>query len=135
MRHSKQVVVGVAVAYCAAVVVLGFVPWSLGTACPWYVSVLFFLPVGALLGLVVGPRRWWAAVVFGVLGVAWVEAAQTIWMPTGYGRVEDAGWGSLGIVAGVAGALGIRRLVRRSMRSHEPFRIVTEAGSREIPQD
>jgi hypothetical protein len=89
------------------------------------------VPVGALLTLLFGRRRWLIAVAFGVLGAAWIEAAQAIWMPEGYGRVEDTFWGALGVIAGVAAVL----IVQRLMRSHGSFRIVTEGGRREIPQD
>jgi glycopeptide antibiotics resistance protein len=123
-----MVVTGV---YLGAVVVLAFVHWQQGAACPWYVDVLLFLPVGVLLTLLFGSRRWLIAVAFGVLGAAWIEAAQAIWMPEGYGRVEDSFWGALGVIAGVAAVLVARRL----MRSHGSLRIVTEGGRREIPQD
>lgn len=119
------------VTYLAVVVVLAFVHWQYGAECPWYLDVLFFVPVGVLLTLLFGPRRWLVAVAFGVLGAAWIEAAQAIWMPEGYGRAEDTFWGAIGVFAGVAGAL----IVLRLMRSHGSFRIVTEAGHREIPQD
>jgi hypothetical protein len=108
---------------------LGFVQWGESGEHSWYWAVIAFLPAGLLLQLALGPRRWWAAIGFGVLGAAWIEAGQAIWMPLGYGRVEDAAWGSLGIVLGVI----LGALVLRSMRSHESFRIVTEGGRREIP--
>ena len=128
---SHKLVMVLTVTYLAVVVLLAFVHWTQGADCPWYLNVLFFLPVGVLLTLLFSPRRWLVAVAFGVLGAAWIEAAQAIWMPEGYGRVEDTFWGAIGIVAGVAGVL----IVLRLMRSHGPFRIVTEAGRREIPQD
>ena len=66
---------------------------------------LFFLPVGVLLTLAFSPHRWLVAVAFGVLGAAWIEAAQAIWMPEGYGRVEDTFWGAIGVTAGVVAVL------------------------------
>jgi hypothetical protein len=117
--------------YLAVIVLLAFVPWRHGAECPWYLSLLFFLPVGVLLTLAFTPHRWLVAVAFGVLGAAWIEAAQAIWMPEGYGRVEDTFWGAFGVIAGVAAVL----ILLRSIRSHGSFRIVTEAGHREIPQD
>ncbi len=88
------------VTYLAVVVLLAFVHWRHGAECPWYLAVLFFVPVGILLTLVFGPRRWLIAVAFGVLGAAWIEAAQAIWMPEGYGRVEDTLWGAIRCGAG-----------------------------------
>ena len=117
--------------YLGVVVLLAFVHWKHGMACPWYLSVLFFVPVGILLTLLFGPRRWLVAIAFGVLGAAWIEAAQAISMPEGYGRVEDTFWGAIGVIAGVAVVLTVLRLIR----SHGSFRIMTEAGPREIPQD
>ncbi len=117
--------------YLGVIVVLAFVRWQEGADCPWYLDVLAFLPVGALLTLLFGRRRWLVAVAFGVLGAAWIEAAQAIWMPEGYGRVEDTFWGSIGVVGGVIIVLTARRL----MRSHGSLSIVTEGGRREIPQD
>ena len=118
-------------AYLGVVVVLAFIPWRYGAECPWYLDVLFFAPVGILLTLLFGRRRWLVAVAFGVLGAAWIEAAQAIWMPEGYGRVEDTLWGGFGVLLGIASVLVVLKL----MRSHGSFRIVTEAGTREIPQD
>ena len=121
----------ITVSYLGVVVLLAFVPWKYGAQCPWYLLVLAFLPVGVLLTLLFGRRRWLIAVAFGVLGAAWIEAAQAIWMPEGYGRVEDSFWGVIGVIAGVAAVLVVLRL----MRSHGSLRIVTDGGRREIPQD
>lgn len=122
---------GLTVAYLTATVLLAFVHWTQGAECPWFVNVLFFVPVGALLTLLFGARRWIVAIAFGVLGAAWIEAAQAIWMPEGYGRVEDTLWGSIGVVVGSLAVV----FVRKSMRSHNSFSLMTEGGSREIPQD
>lgn len=121
--------VGVTLGYALVLAALGFVHWEKGADCPWYWPLIAFVPAGVLLQLALGPRRWWAAVGFGVLGAAWIEAAQAIWMPLGYGRFEDAAWGAAGSAIGVA----IGATVLRLMRSHESFRLVTEAGRREIP--
>lgn len=129
MNRARPVIVVITLAYAAALAVLGFVHWDKGSDCPWFWPVLAFLPAGILLQLSLGPRRWWAAIGFGVLGAAWIEAAQAIWMPLGYGRFEDAAWGGLGTVLGVA----IGAVILRSMHSHEPSRLVTEGGRREIP--
>jgi hypothetical protein len=135
VRHSShRVVVSVTAAYLAVVVVLAFVEWKHGAECPWYWNLLFFLPIGMLFTLLVGPRRWIIAVAFGVLGAAWIEAAQAIWMPEGYGRVEDTLWGAVGVVSGSL-VVVLAQGMARFMRSHASFRIMTEGGRREIPQD
>jgi hypothetical protein len=130
-RSSHRVVTVLTATYLCVIVLLAFIPWRLGAECPWYLDLLFYVPVGILLTLLFDPHRWLIAVAFGVLGAAWIEAAQAIWMPEGYGRVEDTFWGAIGVLAGIAGVLVVVRL----MRSHGSFRIVTEAGHREIPQD
>lgn len=132
MRHSShKVVVAVTASYLLVIVLLAFVPWKHGAECPWYLNLAFLVPVGALFTLVLGPRRWVFATAFGVVGVAWIEAAQAIWMPEGYGRLEDTLWGSVGVVIGALGVL----LAVRLIRSHGSFRMMTEGGRREIPQD
>jgi glycopeptide antibiotics resistance protein len=129
VKRVRPILVVATLGYAGVLAGLAFVRWSNGAECPWYWAVIAFAPAGILLQLSLGPRRWWAAIGFGVLGAAWIEAAQSIWMPLGYGRFEDVAWGALGITIGVL----IGALVLRSMRSHESFSIVTEAGSREIP--
>lgn len=129
MKRARLLFVACTLAYAAVLVALAFVQWEAGAACPWFWSVLAFIPMGLLLELALGRRRWWAAIGFGVLGAAWIEAAQAIWMPPGYGRFEDAAWASAGVLLGVL--LGAVTL--RSMHSHESFSIVTDGGSREIP--
>jgi hypothetical protein len=133
-QNNHRVVVGLTVAYLVVVVVLAFVEWKYGAASPWYWSLLIFVPIGALFTLLVGRRRWIIAVAFGILGAAWVEAAQATWMPEGYGRVEDTLWGAVGVVSGSLAVL-LAQALARFMRSHGPFRIMTEAGRKEIPQD
>ncbi len=130
-RSSHRVVMALTGTYLVVIVMLAFVEWRHGAACPWYLNVLFFLPVGVLLTLAFGRQRWLVAVAFGTMGAAWIEAAQAIWMPEGYGRVEDTLWGASGVIVGVASVLITRRLIR----SHGSFRIVTEAGHQQSPQD
>jgi hypothetical protein len=129
VKRARPAIVAITLGYAALLAGLAFVHWNATGEHFWYWSVIGFVPLGLLLQLSLGPRRWWAAIGFGVLGAAWIEAAQAIWMPLGYGRVEDAAWGALGVLLGVV----LGALVLRSMRSHESFRIVAESGSREIP--
>ena len=66
-----------------------------------------FIPVGALLYLLFGRRRWWVALGFGVLGAAWMEAGQTVFMPAGYASVWDILTASIGSTLGVLIAMGL----------------------------
>ena len=121
--------------YVGALIGLTFVPVPAEARASWLLHWAAFLPVGFLLVALMGARRWWAAIAFGVLGAAWIEAAQSIWMPEGYAALADVGWCSFGAIVGVAlGALTVA-VADRSMRSHEPHRVVPQAVGREIPWD
>ena len=128
-RHSLVIV---AALYFGLLVALTFMPGSEAARRSWVLPILLFVPVGQLLALLMGRRRWWVALGFGFLGAAWIEAAQTLWMPSGYASVEDIALSSAGAALGVG--LGVVALVARS-RSHGAPRIVSQAGRREIPQD
>lgn len=113
----------------------GSEPGSASWAAAWAMSFALFIPVGLLLTLMMGRRRWWVAVGFGVLGAAWVEAAQRVWMPEGYASVDDILASSAGAILGVGiGVLAITMKIRAA-RSHGSPRIVAQGGRREIPQD
>jgi len=135
MRARRYLLTGIAAIYFGALVGLTFVPGSASNRALWVWPFVAFMPVGILLLMLLGRRRWWAAIGFAVLGSAWIEAAQSVWMPAGYAEVWDIVWASSGAIAGVlvAGILSSGKL--RSMRAHEPHRIVAQAGRREIPQD
>jgi hypothetical protein len=121
--------------YVGALIGLTFMPVPDEARASWLLHWAAFVPVGFLLVALMGARRWWAAIAFGVLGAAWVEAAQWIWMPEGYAALADVGWCSFGAIAGVTlGALTVAA-AGRSMRSHEAHRVVPQAVHREIPWD
>jgi hypothetical protein len=135
MRARRYILTGIAAIYFGALVGLTFVPGSGANRGLWIWPFIAFVPVGILLVLLLGRRRWWAAIAFAVLGSAWIEAAQTVWMPTGYATVIDIVWAGSGAVTGVAVTLLLTSPKLRSIRVHEPHRIVAQAGRREIPQD
>ena len=135
MRAKRYILTGVAAVYFGALVGLTFVPGSGAARVAWFWPFLAFVPVGLLLVLLLGRRRWWVAIGFAILGSAWIEAAQMIWMPDGYAELIDVVWASAGAVAGVLVAVMLTAPHRKSMRAHESHRIVGQAGRREIPQD
>lgn len=135
MRARRYLLTGVAAVYFGALVGLTFVPGSTADRELWLWPFVAFVPVGILLVLILGRRRWWAAVAFSVLGSAWIEAAQTVWMPAGYAKVSDIVWASCGALAGIVVTFAMTSAKVRSMRVHEPHRIVAQASGREIPQD
>lgn len=133
MRRRKYILSGIAALYFGTVIGLAFLPASPLNGSFWCWAVLAFLPVGTLLLLLMGRRRWWAAIAFGMLGAAWLEAAQSVWMPAGYADAVDVVWGSTGVAAGVLVAFLATAPRRQSVRI--PRRIESQTGNREVPQD
>lgn len=135
MTRRRFLVSLVAALYFGALIGLAFVPDSAANRDMWFWPFAAFVPVGALLLLLFGRHRWWVALGFAVLGAAWLEAAQSIWMPVGYAKTSDVLWGSSGALLGLVATLLVTIPRRKSIRSHESHRIVTQGGNREIPQD
>ena len=135
MSTRRALLTALAVVYFSALIGLAFMPISTAARSVWCWPMLAFVPVGALLILLLGPRRWWAAIAFAVLGASWIEAAQSIWMPVDYSQAMDAVWASLGATAGVA----LTWLALRSApQPAAPYPAVGPAASphpREIGQD
>ncbi|WP_375390353.1 VanZ family protein, partial [uncultured Amnibacterium sp.] len=74
-------------------------------------NVVFFVPVGFLLSVLLPFRLWWAAIVGGALLSACVETAQGLFLP---GRVSSPGdvvANSLGAVIGCLVAVALRTLI------------------------
>ena len=134
MTRSRLVTIVVAAVYFGALAMLTFVPVPESQArSGWMWSFALFIPVGLLLVLLMGKRRWWAALGFGVLGAAWIEAAQTVWLPH-CANVADLVAGCAGVSVGVvAGAIVVG--AKESMRSHDALRMMSQSGNRELPQD
>lgn len=101
MRSRRLILTPVAALYFGALVGLAFVPGSAANRAFWLWPFAAFIPVGVLLVMLLGRRRWWAAIGFSVLGSAWLEAAQSIWMPVGYAEALDVAWATLGATVGV----------------------------------
>ena len=135
MRARRYILTGAAAVYFGALVGLAFVAGSAANRALWIWPFVAFVPVGVFLLLLLGRRRWWAAVGFAVLGSAWIEAAQSVWMPPGYAEAPDVLWASLGACAGILAVFAVSSARTQSMRAHESPRIVAQAGRREIPQD
>jgi glycopeptide antibiotics resistance protein len=74
-------------------------------------NVVFFVPVGFLLALIVSYRFWWVAVVGGAAFSVSIETAQRLFLP---GRVADLGdvlANTTGAVIGCLIAVAIRALI------------------------
>lgn len=135
MRARRYILTGIAAVYFGALVGLTFVPGSGAGRGVWVWPFAAFVPVGILLVLLLGRRRWWAAIAFAMLGSAWSVAAQIVWMPVGYAHGSDVAWGTLGAAVGVAVTVALTSPRVRSLRVHESHSIIAQAGRREIPQD
>lgn len=133
MTRARFLLSVFAALYIGALVGLTFVPTTPEFQQSWFIPFAAFFLLGVILLLLMGPRRWWAAIGFGVLGSAWIEAAQTIWMPVGYASLDHVLWASIGVVLGVVAALLLILSAHRAAPSHVPPSIVTQAGRREIP--
>lgn len=133
MTRARFLLSVFAALYIGALVGLTFVPTTPEFQQSWFIPFAAFFLLGVILLLLMGPRRWWAAIGFGVLGSAWIEAAQTIWMPVGYASLDHVLWASVGVVLGVTAALLLILSAHRAPSSHVPHRIVPQSGRREIP--
>jgi hypothetical protein len=135
MLRGRFVVMTIGALYFGIIFGLAFVPESATNREVWYWPFSAFVPVGVLLLLMLGRRRWWVSIVFGLLGAAWIEAGQTVWMPAGYASALDVVWAGAGTVVGVALAWFFTSLEPRSMRSHQSPRMIAHASETEITQD
>lgn len=91
----------VTVVYLALLVFATFMPSSESARAQWFWPMIAFVPVGVLLLLLLGRRRWWAAFAFSLLASVWIEAAQSAWMPPGYAKLSDVAWSAAGALVGV----------------------------------
>lgn len=64
-------------------------------------NILMFVPVGVFFVLLLGRSRWWAAIIFGVIGSCWIELAQYLWLPERTADARDVLSNGIGIVIGV----------------------------------
>ena len=108
MRTPNPLVVVAAVLYFLGIVVGAFL---LETPLPLWLAALIWLVAGALLALAAKPSRWWVALGFLWLAVAWVEAGQVVWSTT-KGTLEDVMVGCVSGAAGIGVVLAARAIRR-----------------------
>jgi glycopeptide antibiotics resistance protein len=78
-------------------------------------NVLLFVPMGLLFTLLLGLRRWWAALVIGMGATCFIELAQ-LFIPSRVSDVRDLVANTVGTVIGIAvivaaaAVLSVRRL-------------------------
>lgn len=119
--------------YLGLLVFATFMPSPPASRDQWFWPVIAFVPVGVLWLLLLGRRRWWAALGFSLLAAVWIEAAQSAWLPAGYARFSDVAWSAVGSIVGV----GIASMLTtpRSRRVRPSRGIVGQPGGREVRQD
>jgi len=76
-------------------------------------NIVLFLPLGALLVLLLGARRWWVALALAVALTCGIELAQGAWLPTRVSDPRDVVANSTGAALGIALVLAGRRQLRR----------------------
>jgi VanZ family protein len=79
--------------------------WITVEAADFAVGMLLFVPLGILLVLLVGRRRWLFVIVVGVLASCWIELAQGIWLGDRLSDSRDVVANTVGITLGVVVAL------------------------------
>ncbi|MGV8877172.1 MAG: VanZ family protein [Rhodoglobus sp.] len=107
MFRSRLVAVLCAALYFATLASLAFVIAPGASDRSWLWIVLLFIPVGFFLVGIFGRERWWVALAFSVVAAAWLEAAQTVWMPAGYADGIDILLATLGAAVGVVTAVAV----------------------------
>jgi glycopeptide antibiotics resistance protein len=73
-------------------------------------NIALFIPVGLLVVVLAGARRWWLGPVIGALVSAMIELGQLVFLPERFGTVSDILANSLGAVFGTVLALIVLRL-------------------------
>jgi glycopeptide antibiotics resistance protein len=76
-------------------------------------NIALFVPLGALLVLLLGVRRRWLVLAIAVALTCGIELAQGAWLPTRVSDPRDVVANSAGAALGIALVLTIRRLRRR----------------------
>jgi glycopeptide antibiotics resistance protein len=74
-------------------------------------NVLFFVPVGFLLGLLFSYRWWWLAIVGGAALSCAVETAQGVFLPGRVSSAADVAANSFGALLGCIVAVAVRALI------------------------
>jgi hypothetical protein len=82
-------------------------------------NIVFFVPIGLIVVLLVGGRRWWLGVVIGGFSSITVELGQHLFLPSRFATVDDIVANTLGALFGSVigvGALWLRRSSRQERR-------------------
>lgn len=80
-----------------------------------YLNVLFFIPLGALLWFAFKDRRWWKALLFGIVLSLCIEFAQLV-LKRGLCEFDDVFHNTIGCVLGYWLMAGINILIHKYIK-------------------
>ena len=83
-------------------------------------NVVFFIPIGLLVALLMPLKRWYLAIAVGVLTSCTIELGQLLLLPARYASWGDIAANSFGAVLGTALAVAGRLLVARTRPGISP---------------
>lgn len=83
----------------------GVPPWFNYSAVEMASNVILFLPLGALVARILGPRLWWGGVAVGFLLSVLIELAQLVFLPARFASVVDVAANTAGALVGALSAL------------------------------
>lgn len=103
-----------------------FLTWTEASGLGWIsysgiefgANVLMWMPLGLLVALLVGARRWWMGALVGTTVTAAIESLQLAFFPERFATVQDVAAGLVGSTAGALAGLVVLLLVaaRRARR-------------------
>ena len=98
----------------------GIRPMDAYTALEVGSNVLFYVPAGILLVLIVGSRRWWLAPLGGLAASSMSEVTQYMFLPERFATLTDVIANTAGALLGAGiGVLIFRRIARRANAAAE----------------
>ena len=106
--------------------------WVTADGVEFALKVLIFVPLGLLLVLIAGRRKWLFVVFLGVLTSCWIELAQDIWIPSRAADARDVFANSAGTMIGALIALAIlaarvRRARAGKSRANRPLTPISQS--------
>ena len=88
-------------------------PWASASGVEIAVGMLLFVPMGVLLVLITGRRRWFGVLVVGVIACCWLRLAAMVWLPRQQVAAESVVPHIAGTMVGIALAVTLLALRRR----------------------
>ncbi|MDJ0338174.1 VanZ family protein [Cryobacterium sp. PH31-O1] len=95
----------------------GIPTWLDYPAIEFTANIALFIPVGLLVVVLAGARRWWLGPVTGALVSTMIELGQFLFLPGRFATVNDVVANGLGALLGAGLAVGVLRLVLGPRRS------------------